>query len=637
MPSFLSTLSNKRTFISSTPINVGPIVPTPTLSGIALRGYTLTVTGLSGGTLQFQQRSSSQGAWTDVSLTNPVVLGSAHVGKEYRAKVTDGGVSYFSAPFGPIGISDTVTPQNNAYHSIGQNVALVNTDGVGFNSGYLRGVDYAETISYFADDFGSNARMSWMLNPGVGGTAGRIFAYMYIARNRYVDGSAASAYSSGVAQSELSSQAFTWDLTEEFGGDANRSYLIEYFPSNSPTSVTEATAGVGGNRQSELGILPIVSNIIRTYFTSAPVITYPDYVDENGLSWLVRSKAPPQQVLASGRYIVAIPPSGVTYLEGSIRHDRYLNWLISQDATKGQHYMTGLGAGLEINTETAGGEGVIEGKFFPSEAEWPWSGMFASPYTFDSDVSAYFARFSNLPGIEVRKAVDAFIAGLKTSGFYGLIDDMYLFRAAGKVDMRRAFKSASHDLVDRAGTASYVAKQGLTYAGAGYGGTQFNPATAGGQFQQDSAHMFWFIESDPGVVGTPHLGNAGAQARRFGNNGSITRFNNSADFNGGNYVYPQGYLLRRAAGALQEGTGGSANYQVRRTGSTSTFGDPSPAKVSETLVNGELEVGRAGSGTTYSQAVFSMMSYGGGMTLTQATQYHNLALTLRDALDAAGV
>jgi hypothetical protein len=621
--------------------NQGGLAPAPVLSGTPLRGYQISASGLAGRPVQFQERSAPGGPWSDVSLPNPFTAGAANAGRAYRGKVTVGSNEYISAETLPIGLSDSVLPPNNAYHSIGIDTANINTDGVGYNAGWVRGVDYFETIRYFRDEFGANAIISWDLKPGVGGPT-KIFCYQYFSRNRATDEPAAAPYEPGVAHSNLSTQVFTWNLSEVPGSAANWNHLIEWFASNNQNLVAPAVDGVGGNREQEIGILPSVADDIRSYFVTDPLRTFPNYVDENGLSWLVRSKPPPRQVLASGNYTVAIPPAGVKRLVGNIRKDRYMNWLISQNGARGSEYMTGFFSGIENNTSVSGGAGSIFGKYMPPPTEYPWSGVAAAPYSFDPDVAAYFARYSNLQGMEVRKAVDEFIAFLKIDGTYGIFDELYPHRAGGVSDKHRAFKSASRDIVDRMGTSSYVAKQGLTYAGAGYGSTQFNPATAGGNYSETSAFLYGFIEADPGAVAASHFGNSNARFGRTTNGtGMSHQLNNAgASFLGG-ISGPDGYALRRLPQPYPEGTGAldaqghSPGYQVKVASTTVARADPIVASAAP--ASQEFELGRAGSGSVYSSAVFSFFAFGGGLTNTQTNLFQTRILNLRAALNAAGI
>ena len=619
------------------PVTSGYIAPfpgPPVLEGRSLRGYTLSPHADPAGTVTLQSRTGQASSFSDVGLSLPLTLGSAQVGTEYRLSVSIGASVKYSDPVGPVGISDMLVTAGANYRSVGQYTAFLNTDAVGYNSGYRRGVDYGETISFYADDMQANARMSWALGPGVGGLSGLVFNYQFIALNRYTDDAAAAAFSTGVALNSLSTQAFVWNLTEESQGATNRSMLIEFFPSDNADLVAPATAGVGGNRTAEHGLLPICADEARSFFEAAPTVALPNYVDENGLSWVVRSKPAPGSVKSSGRYVVLYPPASEARYAGSFRWDRYENWLISQNVAAGANFMTGIASGLEIITRKAGGAGTIAGQWMPSATNYPWSGVAASAFTFDTDVAAYFARFTNMPGIEVRKAVNAFILALKSASLYTVMDELFFFRAAGATDMRRAFKNAARDLVDTVGAARYVPTSGITYttaaapdAGAGYGTFGFNPSTAAGQFAQNSAFIGIGLRSDNGTGSTSYIGNSGINIGRTSNNSALSHsLNDTPSQFGGVPFSATLHSLRRTA---------STGYQLKRSGSTNPAFDATAT--SAALANANLELGRAGSGTAYNAGVFDLALWGSGLTNTQVDTIGDAYIALNIALAAAGV
>ena len=601
--------------------------PNMQILGTPLRGYTLSVVGDRSLPGSWQARTAPAGTFADVTLANPFTIGNGTggtgaAGREYRYRVTFKGVDCFSPPAGPTGISDSILPTSSAFATTGQDIANVNTDGVGVNGGLVRGVDYFNSINYYADDMGANAQMNYKW-PVVG--TGNVKLYMAFVRNNYDGGVPAVAPSAAIRQDNIGSMAFLWNLTETPGSSPDKTHLIEYYSTNDPAS----TANI--NKTNEFGVLPTLAPAARTYFNGGTGLQVGTYTDENALNWQVCSMPPPPSITApGGRYVVAIEPSGTARLSGSFRIDRYVNWLIAQNIAKSADYFPGIASGIEVLS----GQGSLSGKFMPSPAEMPWNP--AAAYTFDADVAAYFARFTNQPGIDVRKALDVFVRALKTNSLYTLLDDFNPMWIAGKADMRRAFKSAAHDIVDRTGAASYVPGKGLTYAGAGYGGTGFNPATAGGQFAQDSAFLFAFLEADAGAVTAKFMGNATANMGRNTAGTSIShQLNNASSTIAGNYSAGQGFSVRRVAGAAPGGTGGSAGYQVKRSGSTTAVADP--VATSTALTSAELEVGRAGSGTVYSSAVMSMIAYGGGMTNTQVDTFNSLVVAMRTAAKAAGV
>ena len=599
-----------------------------TVQGTPLRGYSLTAVGAIGSGGNWQSRTAPAGAFVDEGLSNPFTIGNGSggagaVGREYRYRAVFEDTEVFSAGVGPTGVTDSILPASNAFATTGQDIANINTGRAGGPVG-TPGVTWFNSLSYYADEMGENVDFKYRWD-GTNGTGGSVLAYAAIVRNNYFGGVPAVTPAAPIQISNLGPMTATWNLAREGGSVDDANHLIEFYPINSPTFSMGAITN-------EVGIMPWTSAAARAYFSSGPGrIPIGAYVDENGLSWPFVSMPPGAS--NPGRYILGYEPTGTPRLSGSFSLPRWLNWLQAQGVISGNDYMPGIASGLEMIANGAMA-GRVTGKLLPSPANMPWTP--AAAYTFDTDVAAYFARFTSLPGIEVRKALDAFVVALKANSLYALLDDFNPMWLAGKVDMRRAFKSASHDIVDRAGTASYVPGKGMTYAGAGYGGTGFNPATAGGQFAQDSAFMFGFIEADAGAVTAKFMGNATANMGRNAGGTSIShQLNNAPSVIAGTYPLQEGLSVRRVAGVAPGGTGGAAGYQVKRSGSTNAITDQTGA--STALTSWELEIGRAGSGTVYSSAVFSMIAYGGGMTAAQVDNFNSLVVAMRTAAKAAGI
>lgn len=604
----------------------------PRLSGTPLRGY--TITGVGGGVVQSRGSSSASYANTTLSHTGFLINnGTANTGLpgfEYR--LVSG--ANISPSIGPTGISDTTTNTLNAFYepASSQDLMDINTP-TGGGSGLIPGVDYADIMTFYTADLGSNVTINYRAPAG----RSSVLGYVFNCRNNYDSGVPSLPVAAAIQHSNIDTNGFTYtcNLVDPNAAVGNYNLLPEHFASNSATSVASTTSSQLVGKETEIGIMPIVSISGRNYF-NASAIEIGTYTDENALSWQVVSAPPPSSIYSGlssyARYIVALEPNGTPRLVASFQHGRYFNWLIAQNLLRSSDWMTGFAAGLEIVT----GSGTVTGQILPTPAAMPWAA--APAHTFDTDVAAYFARFSNAPGYAVRVAVDTFITGLKSNSLYTLLDEIYFFHAAGKLDVRRAFKSASHDIVDQVGTAGYVIGQGISYAGAGYGSTGFNPSIAAGQYAQDSAFLFAFVEADAGAVSAKLIGNATANMGRDTAGASLShQLNDAAAQFGGSYLslLPVGYSLRRVAGAGPGGTGGSAGYQVKRTGSTTALFDATAT--STALTNANLELGRAGSGTVYSQAVFSGMAYGSGMTNTQVDTFNSLWVTMRSAVKAAGL
>lgn len=608
-----------------------PTIPAPILAGIPLRGNVITASGLNGATGGgWYARTNSSGSYTLQSgVPNPMTIGNGTspaggVGKQYIYRATLNGTNYDSSPIGPIGITDGNT-SSSAFHSINQDIANLNTKAI--KPSLIAGTDYNNSLSYFSDDFGANIdfKYNWTASLGTIGTAGTVSGYGAICRNNYFGGVPVTTPAAAIQMGSLAIADFNfnWNLTRVSGDKDDINHLIEFYSINVPTFSNGAITN-------EIALLPSTSASARSFFlTGSGRIALGTYVDENALSWGVSS----MPGVSNGRYIAGYEPAGTPRLSGTICIPRYLNWLIAQGAISSADYMPGLASGFEmINRGPMAGE--ITGKLFPAPSEMPWNT--GSALTLDSDVTAFIARLTNKPGYDIIKALNTFILGLKTASIYTLIDDMNFFWLNGKTDMRRAFKSSTHDLVDATGTAVYVPGKGVSYAGAGYGTLGFNPATAAGQTAQDSTLIGFVVEDDVGAVAASYFGNAGCNmARNTAGNSISHRINDAAAQFGGVLGFGELITGRRVAGIGPEGTAGSAGYQVKHSANASALFDATAT--STALTSSTYELGRAGSGTVYSSATFSMAIYGGGMTATQVNTLNTLYNTLRTSVKAAGI
>jgi hypothetical protein len=435
-----------------------------TLLGTSLRGYSLTGINIPKvATTVIQDRTGAGSAWTDTAATLPLALVGANVGRGYRIASTVLGVTTYSDPVGPIGVSDTTASASDGFSTKGKNIIAINTAAVGYaaSKGWVRGIDYFDTMSYYEDDMGENINMDLRVPVDPASTGGVVF-YALASLNNYDQGVAQSVYDNPIQNDNVGALGpFTWDLT--YTGTGSVTHLAEWYEgnvnSNAPSAIANTSVGQQNGKTNEIGIVPHPSPEARGYFEgNTPLGTY---VDENALPWGVWRNPPPSSIWSGFNpfYTILMPPSG-NRNSGSLDLKRLHNFLLSIGVTKSDRFITGLASGIEMTG--AGGAAKVTGKFLPKTTNFAWTP--ASAYTFDTDVTAYFSRFTNRPGIDVRKAVDAFIVALKAAGLYTLIDDMFFFRAAGAADMRRAFKNASRDLVDSVGTARYVAQGGLSYS-----------------------------------------------------------------------------------------------------------------------------------------------------------------------------
>lgn len=117
------------------------------------------------------------------------------------------------------------------------------------------------------------------------------------------------------------------------------------------------------------------------------------------------------------------------------------------------------------------------------------SGVRSALASYDPAASALFARMSAQPDATRKALINAAILSLKTAGVWSLLDCFYMMAAADAQSSLLNWKSTSFNLL-AVNAPAFTADRG--YAGDGttsYLNTQFNPATAAGQYARDSASL----------------------------------------------------------------------------------------------------------------------------------------------------
>ncbi len=234
-----------------------------------------------------------------------------------------------------------------------------------------------------------------------------------------------------------------------------------------------------------------------------------------------------------------------------------------------------------------------------------------------AEFSSYYARISSPPSNNYRRALDRAIAALLRSAVWGKCDAIYFHAAADTQTGKLNAKSTSFNCVD-IGTTTFTA--GVGYTGTGVAGTtdrldtQFNPATAGGGYSQNSAHVSQWIGND--VVDANFT---------FGNTNTSfqPRFTGSL------------FTGRNQAGAASNAPSANSKglWTANRTGSGSGGDLRLKNGASLTVSNGQS------SGTLTSANFHILGASGGATTCTHIVSYTSFgaALTTSDAMFEYGV
>lgn len=144
---------------------------------------------------------------------------------------------------------------------------------------------------------------------------------------------------------------------------------------------------------------------------------------------------------------------------------------------------------------------------------------------FDSDASALFARMSTPPSNQWKQRIDDLIVELKASGYFQLMDSLYIPRTgetqqAALLDWRRSTKSAILN-----GSATWSAADGFvgSIAAGSYVDTDFTPSVDGVNLALNSGCIFAYIVTRPQISGgTGYVWGASGTA---GNNNAIASDN----------------------------------------------------------------------------------------------------------------
>lgn len=238
--------------------------------------------------------------------------------------------------------------------------------------------------------------------------------------------------------------------------------------------------------------------------------------------------------------------------------------------------------------------------------------------SYDTDAQALFARMTAQPASGYAQAISDLIAGLKSDNLWTRLDGLYVPAAMGASDYLKCAKNSAYDLVSRAAGATYTLKIGIVFNTAGYFGTNFNPATAGGKTDLTDTSMFVYIENDAGVTSTRYCGNTNATIGRNAGATSIkTHANDATDtFSGSG---PVGHLVTMSRDR-------PLSYTVYRDGvlqATNTV-------TATAMTSAEYELGRGG--TTPCSGALSVFGFGGAMSAG-----NNAALNTRVAAFRAAI
>lgn len=242
---------------------------------------------------------------------------------------------------------------------------------------------------------------------------------------------------------------------------------------------------------------------------------------------------------------------------------------------------------------------------------------------YDAAASALFARFTTDPGKMRKRDINALIVGLKTDGLWAKLDALYLPAAHDAQAAQRNWKSDTFNL-SPVSSPVFTADRGYKGDGAtSYLTTGYNPATAGGVFVQDSAHLGVYANTDD-ISTSGILGNTNVTVIPRNGSSLTTRMNATGGVSGTlSPVTTIGHsLVTRTI---------STNTRVYRNGvELIDAANTSAAVVSELM---DL-LRRRQTSSTYHPARVAAAHWGSGLTAGEAAAISNRITTFLAAIGA---
>ncbi len=108
---------------------------------------------------------------------------------------------------------------------------------------------------------------------------------------------------------------------------------------------------------------------------------------------------------------------------------------------------------------------------------------------YDPSSVAIFQAFTTPPTTQQQRLYDQFVRALKSSGVWPILDAIYLFAAANSQAALINLKNPGTFNATAVSSPTFTSNQGFTGNGtSSYVNSNFTPSTAGGNFQQNSAH-----------------------------------------------------------------------------------------------------------------------------------------------------
>lgn len=122
----------------------------------------------------------------------------------------------------------------------------------------------------------------------------------------------------------------------------------------------------------------------------------------------------------------------------------------------------------------------------------------APSVSYSTEATAYFAAMATEPDADQKSKLDDFISGLVSEGWWAILDAIWIYRGHANADSLLNVKDPASFTSSLVNAPTFTANRGFTGNGtSSYINTNFNPATAGGNYTQNSACFGVYLT--PGV------------------------------------------------------------------------------------------------------------------------------------------
>jgi hypothetical protein len=250
---------------------------------------------------------------------------------------------------------------------------------------------------------------------------------------------------------------------------------------------------------------------------------------------------------------------------------------------------------------------------------------------YDADAQAYFNAMSVQPDATRKGLINDYIVGLKADGVWSLLDLVYILASHDSQAAGLNAKTPASNTITVSGTITFTTDRGYgpaTSAGAGLD-TNFNPATAGGNWTQNSASLFSWVNSTISDTANSVRGTIGNSASTISCLPRTSGDAFTARANAANASTFGTVISRLGSRCLSRTASTTTNGQVNGAASGSTS-----AVVSTAVSSQNVFLLRQGASSDNDYDRLALATLGGGLTSTQMTALHNRSSTFLTAIGA---